>query len=80
MIERYARAAMRELFSDQHRFETYLAVEIAILEALAERGEVPAAEVAEVKAKARVDAARIAEAAGIPVVNSARSTWIACTG
>jgi len=61
MIGRYSRAAMRGLFSDQHRFETYLAVEIAILEALAERGEVPAADLAEVKAKARVDAARIAE-------------------
>jgi adenylosuccinate lyase len=61
MIERYSRPAMKALFSDQHRFETYLAVEIAILEALAERGEVPAADVAAVKAKARVDAARIAE-------------------
>ncbi|MFN8179889.1 MAG: adenylosuccinate lyase [bacterium] len=61
MIERYSRPAMRSLFSDQHRFETYLAVEIAILEALAEDGEVPASDVAEVKAKARVDAARIAE-------------------
>jgi adenylosuccinate lyase len=61
MIERYTRPALRELFSDQHRFETYLAVEVAILEALAERGEVPAADLAEVKAKARVDAARIAE-------------------
>ena len=61
MIERYSRPAMRSLFSDQHRFETYLAVEIAILEALAEEGEVPPSDVAEVKAKARVDAARIAE-------------------
>lgn len=61
MIERYSRPAMRNLFSDQRRFEVYLAVEIAILEALAARGEVPAADLAEVKAKARVDAARIAE-------------------
>jgi adenylosuccinate lyase len=61
MIDRYSRPAMRELFSDQHRFETYLKVEIAILEALAEAGEVPAGDVAEVKAKACVDASRIAE-------------------
>ncbi len=61
MIDRYGRAEMKALFTDQKRFETWLAVELAILEALVERGVVPAADVAAVRAKARVDAARIAE-------------------
>jgi adenylosuccinate lyase len=61
MIERYSRPDMRALFSDQRKFEIWLAIEIAILEALAERGEVPAADVAVVRERARVDAARIAE-------------------
>jgi adenylosuccinate lyase len=61
MIERYSRPEMRALFSDQRKFEVWLAIEIAILEALAERGEVPAADVAVVRERARVDAARIAE-------------------
>jgi adenylosuccinate lyase len=52
---------MGALFTDQKKFETWLEVEIAILEALADAGQVPAADVAEVKAKAKVDAARIAE-------------------
>jgi adenylosuccinate lyase len=61
MIGRYTRPEMGALFTDQRKFETWLAIEIAILEALAEAGEVPAADVAEVKSKAKVDAARISE-------------------
>jgi adenylosuccinate lyase len=61
MIERYTRPGMGSLFTDQKKFETWLAIEIAILEALAEAGEVPAADVEDVKAKGKVDAARIAE-------------------
>jgi adenylosuccinate lyase len=52
---------MAELFGEQRKFETWLAIEIAILEALAEAGIVPAADVEEVKARAEVDAERIAE-------------------
>jgi adenylosuccinate lyase len=61
MIDRYTRPEMGALFTAQRKFETWLRVEIAILEALAERGEVPAEDVAAVKANARVDARRIAE-------------------
>jgi adenylosuccinate lyase len=61
MIERYTRPEMGALFGDQHRFETWLAVELAILEAMAELGQVPAADVAHVRRLARVDAARIAQ-------------------
>ena len=38
MIRRYTRPEMGELFTDQKKFETWLAIEIAILEALADYG------------------------------------------
>lgn len=61
MIERYSRPAMRALFTDQKKFETWLQVEIAILEALADSGLVPAEDVHVVRTRAKVDAAKIAE-------------------
>ncbi|GJM44909.1 MAG: adenylosuccinate lyase [Gemmatimonadota bacterium] len=61
MIDRYTRPEMGALFTDQRKFETWLEIEIAILEALVEKGEVPAADLAEIKAKATVDAERISE-------------------
>jgi adenylosuccinate lyase len=61
MIDRYTRPEMGALFTDQRKFETWLRIEIAILEALSERGEVPAADVEHVRKYARVDAARIRE-------------------
>jgi adenylosuccinate lyase len=52
---------MGALFSDQAKFETWLKIEIAILHALAETGQVPIEDVREVEKNARVDAKRIAE-------------------
>ncbi|HMB71364.1 MAG TPA: adenylosuccinate lyase [bacterium] len=61
MIDRYTRPEMGALFTDQRKFETWLEIELAILEALVERGEVPAADLEEVRTRATVDADRIAE-------------------
>ncbi len=61
MIPRYSRPEMVELWSDQRRYELALEVEILVCEALATRGIVPAEAVAEIREKARVDAARVAE-------------------
>ncbi|MBZ0268554.1 adenylosuccinate lyase [bacterium] len=61
MIDRYTRPEMGALFTDQRKFETWLRIEIAILEALSERGEVPAEDVAHVRTHARVNAGRIRE-------------------
>ena len=61
MIGRYTRPEMGAVFTDQQKFETWLRVEIAILEALAEHGHVPAEDVEAVKARATVDAERIQE-------------------
>ncbi len=41
MIARYTRPEMGRIFSDQNRFDQWLAVELAASEALAETGEVP---------------------------------------
>ena len=41
MIPRYTRPEMGRIFSDQNRFEQWLAVELAASEALADTGEVP---------------------------------------
>ena len=42
MIPRYTRPEMGRIFSDENRFDQWLAVELAASEALAETGEVPA--------------------------------------
>ncbi|MGI8958370.1 MAG: adenylosuccinate lyase [Bryobacteraceae bacterium] len=41
MIARYTRPEMGAIWSDQHKYECWLEVELAASEALAERGEVP---------------------------------------
>ena len=42
MIERYTRPEMGRIWSEQHKFETWLEVEIAACEAMAEEGLIPA--------------------------------------
>jgi adenylosuccinate lyase len=59
MIPRYSRPEMARLWSDENRFATWLRVEIAATEVLAERGVVPREALAAIKGKARFDVARI---------------------
>ncbi len=59
MIPRYSRPEMARLWSDESRFASWLRVEIAASEVLAERGVVPKEALAAIKAKARFDLARI---------------------
>lgn len=61
MIERYEVKAISSLFSDESRYEAYLKVEIASLEAWAKLGVVPSSDLALIKQKAKVDVKRIAE-------------------
>ncbi len=61
MIPRYSRPEMARLWSDQNRYELALEVEILVCEALASRDMIPAKAAAEIRAKASVDAARVAE-------------------
>ena len=61
MIPRYTRPEMRRLWSDQARFERWLAVELAALDAWEHVGRVPEGTAAACRASATVDAERIAE-------------------
>ncbi len=60
-IERYTLPEMGELWTTEHKYKTWLQVEIAVCEAQAELGLIPAEAVAEIKEKACFDADRIAE-------------------
>ena len=59
MIPRYSRPEMAAVWSDQHKYETWLLVEIAVCEAWAEQGVIPRADVAKIRS-ARFDAEAIA--------------------
>src|SRR4051812_15960458 len=59
MIARYTRAEMGHIWSDQHKYECWLAVELAASEALAEMGEVPTEAAHALRSHARFDLKRI---------------------
>jgi adenylosuccinate lyase len=61
MIRRYTNPEMGRIWSDQHRFETWLEVELAAADAMAAAGIVPADAAADLRARARFDVARIDE-------------------
>ena len=61
MIARYTRDEMGALWTDDARYRTWLAVEVAVTDALARRGFVPRADAEAIHAKldGSIDAARI---------------------
>jgi adenylosuccinate lyase len=61
MIPRYTRPEMARIWTDQRKFETWLQIELAACEALAELGEIPHEAVREIKAKSRFNIHRIDE-------------------
>src|SRR5829696_421901 len=61
MIPRYTHPDMGAIWSDRRRYETWLAVELAAADAMAEAGLVPADAAAELRAKGDFDIARIEE-------------------
>src|SRR6202795_3540240 len=61
MISRYTRPQMGRIFSEQNKFEQWLAVELAAAEALAESGEVPIEAARALRAHAGFDIERIDE-------------------
>ncbi|MGB3297969.1 MAG: adenylosuccinate lyase [Phormidesmis sp.] len=61
MIERYTLPEMGELWTEQYKFETWLQVEIAVCQALADLGRIPQEAVDTIKEKAQFDVARILE-------------------
>src|SRR5512147_2095639 len=59
MIPRYTHPDMGRLWSDERRFETWLEVEIAAAEAMAEAGIVPADAARAIRERAVIDVKRI---------------------
>ena len=61
MIPRYTPAAMGRLWTEQRRFDTWLSVEIAAAETMAEHGLIPRDAARDIREKGAVDAARVTE-------------------
>ncbi|TVP57052.1 MAG: adenylosuccinate lyase [Nodularia sp. (in: Bacteria)] len=61
MIERYTLPEMGNLWTETYKLKTWLQVEIAVCEAQAELGYIPAQAVEEIKAKANFDPKRVLE-------------------
>ncbi len=61
MIERYTRPAMGRLWSEEGKYATWLRVELAVCDAYARRGRIPADALGRIRARARVDLPRIQE-------------------
>jgi adenylosuccinate lyase len=59
MIERYTRPEMGAVWTDDNRYRKWLDVEIAVCEAWAKLGKIPAASLRRIKARAGFSAARI---------------------
>src|SRR4051812_49898966 len=61
MIRRYTHPEMGAIWTEQRRYETWLEVELAAADAMAQAGLVPAGAARELRAKASFDVARIEE-------------------
>jgi adenylosuccinate lyase len=61
LIPRYTREEMGRVWSDANKYAKWLEVELAATEALAEAGQVPKEAAAAIRARAKVDVARINE-------------------
>src|ERR1041385_8319909 len=61
MIQRYSRAVMREIWSEQRKLEIWLQIELLASEALAAQGIVPKKDLAQMKAKAAFSIERCKE-------------------
>src|SRR5918999_3044066 len=61
MIARYTNPEIGAIWTDQRRYETWLEVELAAVDAMAEAGIVPADAARELRARASFDIARIEE-------------------
>jgi adenylosuccinate lyase len=61
VIDRYSRPQMRELWSDKRKFEIWLEIETLACEAMADLGQIPKADAAEIRKRARFSISEIAE-------------------
>lgn len=61
MLERYTRSEMKDIWSDENRYQSWLEVEILADEAWAELGEIPKEDVQKIRENASFDINRILE-------------------
>lgn len=61
MIERYSRKVMRDVWTEENKFNAYLKVEILSCEAWSKLGVIPSEDVERIRDNARFDVARISE-------------------
>ncbi|HVJ49141.1 adenylosuccinate lyase [Desulfitobacterium sp.] len=61
LIDRYTHPEMGKLWREGYEYDRWLEVELAVAEVMAERGELPAKALLEIREKAKVNPTRIAE-------------------
>ncbi len=61
VIDRYSRPQMAKIWADQRKFEIWLEIEILALEAMAELGQIPQQDAAEIRKKAKFSIPEILE-------------------
>jgi adenylosuccinate lyase len=61
VIDRYSRPEMRNIWSDDHKFQIWLEIELLACEAMAEFGQIPKKDAAEIRKRARFSIPEIAE-------------------
>ena len=61
MIPRYSRPEAASIWTEQSKYDSWLTVELAVCDALAELGWIPASAAADIRAKAKFDERRILE-------------------
>jgi len=61
VIDRYSRLEMRQIWSDERKFQIWLEIEILACEAMAEFGQIPKQDAAEIRKRARFSIPEIAE-------------------
>jgi adenylosuccinate lyase len=61
LISRYSRPELSAIWSDEHRLELWVRIEVAACRALCKRGAIPPEAFQQIESRARVDAARVAE-------------------
>ena len=61
MIDRYSRPEIRKIWSDERKFQIWLEIEVLACEAMAELGQIPKEDAAEIRKRARFSIPEIAE-------------------
>jgi adenylosuccinate lyase len=61
VIDRYSRSEMRNIWSEEHKFQIWLEIELLASEAMAELGQIPKRDAAEIRKRARFSIPEIAE-------------------